>query len=52
MKCDECKHYSWYYEKCHKWNCRIDEREIHNCFEPRETQIRDKMVNFKKEHKE
>ena len=35
--CDNCKYYCWYYDKCLKWNCEVDAREIHNCFEPNDT---------------
>jgi len=34
MSCDKCKHYSWYYDKCRKFNCEVDFREVHNCYEP------------------
>lgn len=44
MNCDECKHYCWYYDKCYKWNCEVDAREVHNCFEKRDTPIRDFMA--------
>lgn len=33
MKCDDCEHYSWYYDYCDKWNCSVDAREVHDCFE-------------------
>ena len=45
MNCDECKHYCWYYDHCEKWDCEVDAREVHNCFEHRATPIRDAMVN-------
>ena len=32
MNCDNCKHYHWYYDWCDKWNCEIDVRSVHNCF--------------------
>lgn len=32
--CDSCKHYCWYDDYCRKWDCTIDSREVHNCFEP------------------
>lgn len=44
MNCDKCKHYNWYYDKCTKWDCQVDFREVHNCYEPMETPIRDIMV--------
>lgn len=50
MNCDECKYYSWYYDKCTKWDCEVDAREVHNCFEQRETPVRDAMVNGVKQH--
>ena len=33
MNCDNCKHYCWYYDKCGKWDCEVDAREVHQCFE-------------------
>lgn len=45
MNCDECKHYEWYYDRCKKWECEIDARAVHNCFERRDTPIRNMMVN-------
>lgn len=36
MNCDNCKHYCWYYDKCSKWNCKVDAREVHQCFESTE----------------
>jgi len=36
MNCDNCKHYRWYYDRCEKWGCEVDAREVHNCFEKRE----------------
>ena len=50
MNCDECKYYSWYYDKCTKWDCEVDAREVHNCFEQEETPVRDAMVNGVKQH--
>ena len=49
MNCDECKHFDWYYERCRFWNCKVDLREVHNCFVRRETPIRDAMVNIENE---
>lgn len=43
--CDNCKHFSWYYDRCGKWKCKVDYRAVHNCFEKRETPIRDAMVS-------
>jgi len=31
--CDSCIHYCWYYDYCDKWECKVDEREIHECYE-------------------
>ena len=44
--CDHCQHYSWYYDKCLKWNCQVDAHAVHNCFEPiLQHPVRDMMVN-------
>lgn len=45
MNCDNCKHYRWYYDYCEKWDCEIDAREVHNCFEEMDHPIRDAMVH-------
>ena len=34
MNCDKCSHYCWYYDRCEKWDCEVDGREVHDCFEP------------------
>ena len=34
MKCDNCKYYEWYYDKFLKWDCEVDARACHGCFEP------------------
>lgn len=34
MNCDNCSHYCWYYDRCEKWDCEVDGREVHDCFEP------------------
>lgn len=34
--CDNCVHYHWYYDYCDKWECEVDAKEIHKCFEARE----------------
>lgn len=47
MNCDECKCYHWYYDYCDKWDCEVDAREVHNCFEKRDTPISDAMINIK-----
>ena len=44
MGCDKCKYYIWYWDKCTKWDCIVDAREVHNCFEPISTPIYDYMV--------
>lgn len=44
--CDNCKHYEWYYDRCRKWDCEVDAREIHNCFEQRETPVRNAMTTM------
>lgn len=33
MNCDHCKYYRWYYDRCERWDCEVDAREVHNCFE-------------------
>lgn len=48
MNCDNCKCYKWYYDHCDKWNCEVDEREVHNCFEPMEMPILNAMLGLKK----
>ena len=49
MDCDHCKYYSWYFDRCGKWDCKVDNREIHNCYEGRELHvIRDIMVGTSK----
>lgn len=35
--CDNCKYYHWYCDTCDKWNCEIDCRSVHDCFEPYDT---------------
>lgn len=49
MNCDNCKYYKWYYNHCRKWDCEIDTREVHNCYEPYDTPIRDNMINYSKQ---
>lgn len=34
MKCDNCECYEWYYDYCQKWDCEVDARACHGCFEP------------------
>ena len=46
MNCDHCKFYCWYFDRCGKWDCKVDPREVHNCFESNEIHvIRDIMVS-------
>ena len=26
--CDTCKYYEWYYDKCNKYNCEVDDRSV------------------------
>ena len=26
--CDNCAYYSWYYDKCDKWQCEVDSRSV------------------------
>lgn len=33
--CDNCMHYSWYYDWCKKFKIEVDGREVHDCFEER-----------------
>ena len=40
--CDNCTHYNWYYDYCDKYNCEVDAREVHSCFEDYKN---DKEVN-------
>ena len=44
MCCDNCKYYVWYWDKCTKWGCIVDARELHNCFEPISTPIYNYMI--------
>ena len=44
MCCDNCKYYVWYWDKCIKWDCIVNIREVHNCFEPISTPIYDYMI--------
>ena len=34
--CDNCRRYTWYYDKCHKWDCEVDARSVHDCFEKKD----------------
>lgn len=44
--CDHCKFYSWYFDRCGKWDCKVDAREVHNCFESGKLNVvRDIMVS-------
>lgn len=42
--CDECKYYCWYYDHCEKWDCKVDEKSTHNCFEKRDTPVLNIMI--------
>lgn len=47
MNCDNCKYYKWYHYLCNKWDCEVEPREVHNCFEPMETPILNAMLGRK-----
>lgn len=51
MNRDSCKHYNWYYDRCNKWECEVDFRSIHNCFEPFDTPILNAMIGGKTDEK-
>ena len=34
MNCDNCNKYNWYFDWCKKWKCYVNEKEVHDCFEP------------------
>lgn len=51
MNCDNCKYYEWYYGYCRKWKCKVDTREVHNCFEQYDEPIKNNMVNYYDETK-
>lgn len=36
MNCDNCRWYNWYYDYCAKWDCEVDAREVHDCYEAME----------------
>ena len=36
MRCDNCKHYHWYYDWCDKWECEVDVRSVYSCFKETE----------------
>ena len=60
MNCDNCKYFSWYYDHCLKWDCEVDARAVHNCFEEMERPVLKTMVgevsllkgNYRMENKE
>ena len=52
MNCGNCKYYKWYYDYCRKLHYKVDARDIHNCFEPYDTPIGDKMVKGAKMERE
>ena len=31
--CDDCRFYSWYWDRCIKWGCEVDGRSVCNHFE-------------------
>ena len=33
--CDTCKYYEWYYDKCNKYDCEVDDRQICSMYESR-----------------
>ena len=35
-KCDNCKHYQWYYDLCSKCDCKVDDRSVCADYEPKE----------------
>ena len=39
--CDNCKWFEWYWDKCTKWDCEVDARECHSCFDERESNERE-----------
>ena len=43
MSCDKCEYYNWYYDYCRKWDCEIDGRAVHNCYEKMNTPVSDVM---------
>lgn len=45
LNCDNCKHYEWYYDRCRKWDCEVDARKVHSCFEEQETLNKDIVTN-------
>ncbi|MBO4542400.1 MAG: hypothetical protein J5725_04375 [Bacteroidales bacterium] len=30
--CDTCVHYTWYYDRCEKYQCEVDSRGVYNCY--------------------
>ncbi len=50
MNCDNCKYYNWYYDRCRKWDCKVEAREVHNCFEAYNTPIKDYMATMAQEN--
>lgn len=45
--CNRCKNYDWYNDKCRKWDCNVDFRAVHNCFELHDAFVRDFMAGKK-----
>lgn len=33
--CDTCKYYEWYFDKCQKYNCEVDNRSVCSLHEER-----------------
>ena len=31
--CDNCRHYSWYYDWCDQYQIEVDGKAVHDCFE-------------------
>lgn len=42
--CEECKYYILYCNWCDKWKYKINNLEVHNCYEKYDTPIYDMMV--------
>lgn len=32
--CDNCKYYEWFWDKCNKWDCEVDDRSCCSEFSP------------------
>lgn len=42
MMCDKCTFFQWYYDYCVKWKCKVDFREVRDCFKARVTDVKEK----------